>query len=211
MVKSVNTRGNYFAGFFWNPIALPPSLPLHAQTGTTRWCYTVRALWSIVDARSERVLFRNNAVVCKHSWKQCGRNLTFRDSWSLLLVPRPNVYTTRCKLCPQTPGSATIVYNVFPSPEKSWNIYIYILLDYSIYIYMERKQPRVLYFSARGQLGCNPIAVNARTLKNRTSRPPRRGWNSLWDPPKRRKDKRGTWPDRIHPNDLVDNIRISDS
>lgn len=64
---------------------------------------------------------------------------------------------------------------------------------------MERKQPRVLYFSARGQLGCNPIAVNARTLKNRTSRPPRRGWNSLWDPPKRRKDKRGTWPDRIHP------------
>ena len=78
---------------------------------------------------------------------------------------------------------------------------------------MERKQPRVLYFSARGQLGCNPIAVNARTLKNRTSRPPRRGWNSLWDPldGKRRKDKRGTWPDRIHPNDLVDNIRISDS
>lgn len=70
--------------------------------------------------------------------------------------------------------------------------YIYILLDYSIYIYMEQKQPRVLYFSARGQLGCNPIAVNARTLKNRTSRPPRRGWNSLWDPldGKRRKDKR---------------------
>lgn len=120
---------------------------------------------------------------------------------------RGRTYTLLGANC--APGSATIVYNVFPSPEKSWNIYI--LLDYSIYIYMERKQPRVLYFSARGQLGCNPIAVNARTLKNRTSRPPRRGWNSLWDPPKRRKDKRGTWPDRIHPNDLVDNIRISDS
>lgn len=131
--------------------SLPPPLPLHAQTGTTRWCYTVRALWSIVDARSERVLFRNNAVVCKHSWKQCGRNLTFRDSWSLLLVPRPNVYTTRCKLCPQTPGSATIVYNVFPSPEKFWNIYIYILLDYSIYIYIHGTETatRSVFFSSR--------------------------------------------------------------
>lgn len=124
---------------------------------------------------------------------------------------RGRTYTLLGANC--APGSATIVYNVFPSPEKSWNIYISCSIIPYIYIYMERKQPRVLYFSARGQLGCNPIAVNARTLKNRTSRPPRRGWNSLWDPldGKRRKDKRGTWPDRIHPNDLVDNIRISDS
>lgn len=26
-------------------------------------------------------LFRNNAVVCKYSWKQCGRDLTFWDSY----------------------------------------------------------------------------------------------------------------------------------
>lgn len=142
--------------------SLPPPLPLHAQTGTTRWCYTVRALWSIVDARSERVLFRNNAVVCKHSWKQCGRNLTFRDSWSLLLVPRPNVYTTRCKLCPR------FSYDRIQRISFSREIleYIYILLDYSIYIYIYTWNGNSHAFCIF-QLAVNLVAIRLRLTLER--------------------------------------------
>lgn len=46
--------------------------------GCTSRNVRIRSSWNYTGPG----LFRNNAVVCKYSWKQCGRDLTFWDSYS---------------------------------------------------------------------------------------------------------------------------------
>lgn len=56
---------------------VPSGFPRDTR-GRLRFAQHIRTYTFIVELRNG--LFRNNAVVCKYSWKQCGHDLTFWDS-----------------------------------------------------------------------------------------------------------------------------------